>query len=613
MKKISFLLLAVLIAVSANAQVLNGDLNHNQGLDVEDVTLLIDGYLTGDAEYITPKINFYQEDNSLIQGKWYKSKTASIEFKESGIAEGFGNGNVYEYKFLPSQGRILLFSNGSIYNSFDVVYLTDEQMVIRYIDGSFEVYTRSYPTTKVNRIEICYSTNWDPVSHLYMHVYSNDVIDDERLRAFVFPEDADNKNVIWSSSDEDVVFVDNGYVMAVGEGTAVITCEATDGSGVKATCPVTVTEIRWVTKIALSETYITSQIGYSYQLTATVTPSNATNTSVTWRSSDTSVATVSNNGVVTTQGVGTATITCKAADGSGVEATCKVVVRGNPVTNITLSPSTLTLEAGKTKYISATVTPSNATNKNLTWKSSDTSVATVSAGVSGANVTAQGVGTATITCEAADGSGVKATCTVVVKTYNNGHEYVDLGLSVKWATVNIGASSPETPGSYFAWGETTPKSTYNWGTYKHCKGSMTTLTKYCRLEYFGNVDNKTVLDLSDDAARYNWGGTWRIPTYSEMNELIKKCNVSWAVQNGVEGRKITGPNGNSIFLPATGYYSDSSIQGTEENTAIYSTNSIYANGDSHCSCLYFNKQGNFNPGMTGWYRYNGLCVRAVCE
>ena len=613
MKKISSFLLAALMTVSVHAQIINGDLNHNDGLDVEDVTLLIDGYLTGDAEYISSKINFYQEDNSLIEGKWYKSKTESIEFQENGLVEGFGQGNVYEYKFLPSQGRILLFSNGAIYNSFDVVYLTDEQMVIRYIDGSFEAYTHSYPVTKVNRIEICYSSNWDPVGRLIMHVYSNGVIDDERLRALVFPEDADNKEVIWSSSDEDVVIVDNGYVVAVGEGTAVITCEATDGSGVKATCPVTVTAIRWVTKITLSETYITSQIGNSYQLTATVTPSNATDKSVTWSSSDTSVATVSYSGLVTTQGVGTATITCKATDGSGVEATCKVVVRGNPVTNITLSPSTLTLEAGKTKYITATVTPSNATNKNLTWKSSDTSVATVSAGVSGANVTAQGVGTATITCTAADGSGVKATCTVTVKTYNNGHEYVDLGLSVKWATVNIGANSPEAPGSYFAWGETKPKSTYNWSTYKYCNGSMTTLTKYCRLEYFGNVDNKTELDLSDDAARYNWGGTWRMPTYKEMSELITKCKVSWAVQDGVEGRKITGPNGNSIFLPATGYYSDSTLMGTDENTAIYSTNSIYGNGDSHCSCLYFNKKGNFNPGMTGWYRYNGLCVRAVCE
>ena len=229
-RRFLLLLVATVLTTTVRAQVINGDLNHNDGLDVEDVTLLIDGYLTGDAEYISPKINFYQEDNSLIQGKWYKSKTETVVFQENGLVEGFGQGNVYEYKFLPSQGRILLFAGGAIYNSFDVVYLTDEQMIIRYIDGSFEAYTRSYPVTKVNRIEICYSSNWDPVSQLKLTILANGVKGTAYLRALVFPEDADNQEVIWSSSDESVVTVDKGSVVAVGEGTAVITCEATDGT-----------------------------------------------------------------------------------------------------------------------------------------------------------------------------------------------------------------------------------------------------------------------------------------------------------------------------------------------------------------------------------------------
>ena len=86
----------------------------------------------------------------------------------------------------------------------------------------------------------------------------------------------------------------------------------------------------------------------------------------------------------------------------------------------------------------------------------------------------------------------------------NGYAYVDLGLSVKWATCNVGASSPEGYGDYFAWGETTIKSTYNWSTYKYCNGSSSTLTKYNTKSSYGTIDNKTKLDLSDDAARANF-------------------------------------------------------------------------------------------------------------
>ena len=89
----------------------------------------------------------------------------------------------------------------------------------------------------------------------------------------------------------------------------------------------------------------------------------------------------------------------------------------------------------------------------------------------------------------------------------NGYAYVDLGLSVKWATCNVGASKPEDYGDYFAWGETTTKSTYNWSTYKYCKGAYNNLTKYNTSSGYGSVDNKTTLELSDDAARANWGGS----------------------------------------------------------------------------------------------------------
>lgn len=119
----------------------------------------------------------------------------------------------------------------------------------------------------------------------------------------------------------------------------------------------------------------------------------------------------------------------------------------------------------------------------------------------------------------------------------NGHEYVDLGLSVKWATCNVGASKPEDYGNYYAWGETSTKSKYSENNSKTYVEQMSDIK--------GNSHY--------DAARANWGGTWRLPTRAELEELKNKCTWTWTAQNGVKGCKVTGPNGNSIFLPAAGY------------------------------------------------------------
>ena len=133
------------------------------------------------------------------------------------------------------------------------------------------------------------------------------------------------------------------------------------------------------------------------------------------------------------------------------------------------------------------------------------------------------------------------------------HDWIDLGLSVKWATCNVGASSPEEYGGYYAWGETEEKSDYGWNTYKWCRGTSTSLTKYCTSSRNGTVDKKTVLDLEDDVAHVKWGGSWRMPTLNEIKELLNECTWKWTILNGVNGHLVTAPNGNSIFLPATGY------------------------------------------------------------
>ena len=146
----------------------------------------------------------------------------------------------------------------------------------------------------------------------------------------------------------------------------------------------------------------------------------------------------------------------------------------------------------------------------------------------------------------------------------NGHEYVDLGLpsGTLWATCNVGATKPEEPGTHFAWGETQPKNDYSWDTYKWCNGSAYRLTKYCNVSGLGDngfADNKTELDLEDDAANANWGGDWRMPSLDQIKEIVDQCNWEWETLNGAYGRRITGPNGNSIFLPAAGWRSSTSL------------------------------------------------------
>lgn len=127
---------------------------------------------------------------------------------------------------------------------------------------------------------------------------------------------------------------------------------------------------------------------------------------------------------------------------------------------------------------------------------------------------------------------------------------------MKWATCNVGAEKPEDFGLYFAWGETngygletSDGHLFGWGSYKWCNGSRDTLTKYNSNSDYGEVDNKTVLDPEDDAAHVNWGGSWRMPTYAECQELVHYCVWTWTSENGVAGFKVSG-NGNYIFLPA---------------------------------------------------------------
>ncbi|MCD8304571.1 MAG: protein kinase [Prevotellaceae bacterium] len=176
----------------------------------------------------------------------------------------------------------------------------------------------------------------------------------------------------------------------------------------------------------------------------------------------------------------------------------------------------------------------------------------------------------------------------------NGHGYVDLGLSVKWATCNVGASSPEGYGNYYAWGETSTKSSYtedNSATYEKSIGEIS-----------GNA--------SYDAARANWGSSWRLPTASEIDELINKCQRTWTTMGGHAGYKVTGPNGNSIFLPAAGWRYGTSLYYAGEYGYYWSA-TPYGSDTQDAYYLYFSS-GDFYRS-NGYRRYDGQSVRAVSE
>lgn len=186
-------------------------------------------------------------------------------------------------------------------------------------------------------------------------------------------------------------------------------------------------------------------------------------------------------------------------------------------------------------------------------------------------------------------------------------EYVDLGLSVMWATFNVGAIKPEGYGDYFAWGEVEPKEVYDWSTYKWCNGSESTLTKYCTDSYYGTIDNKTVLEAADDVAAVKWGSTWRMPTDAELLELHTECIWTWTTLNGVDGYKVTGTNGNSIFLPAAGYCGDSSFYGVGIH-GYYWSNSLDTNGPRYAWRVNFHSS---NVGRRSNRRDYGYSVRPV--
>ena len=192
-------------------------------------------------------------------------------------------------------------------------------------------------------------------------------------------------------------------------------------------------------------------------------------------------------------------------------------------------------------------------------------------------------------------------------------DWVDLGLpsGLLWATCNLGADSPEGYGDYYAWGETTTKSTYNWSTYRYCNGDYNQLTKYCNISslgYNGFTDNLTVLEAMDDAATQALGSGARMPTADEWRELINNTTSTWTTQNGVKGRKFTASNGKSLFLPAAGRRWVDEL-GNAGSFGYYWSSSLGTGRPDYAWSFSF---GSVNQYVNYYYYRNlGLAVRAV--
>lgn len=285
------------------------------------------------------------------------------------------------------------------------------------------------------------------------------------------------------------------------------------------------------------------------------------------------------------------------------------------VLSVTLDYDSLLLFIGDSDTLKAIVRRGDEpVDSVVLWESDNDQVAVVD---SNGVVTALSVGSALISAKYLDSV---ASCRIIVERPNeNGFEYVDLGLSVKWAKWNVGAENPEDYGDYFAWGETEPKSTYTWDNYCFYIGiggniNEVQLSKYVTNSRYGTVDSLKILVPEDDVAHVKWGGNWRIPSSEEFQELKNNCTWTKTAMNGVNGylvtSKVTGYTDRSIFLPAAGSL-------VEDNTSSVGTIGFYWLNSlgtmfGNLSAMYFSFGSYEGINMHSSNRYYGHSVRAVC-
>jgi uncharacterized protein YjdB len=320
--------------------------------------------------------------------------------------------------------------------------------------------------------------------------------------------------------------------------------------------------------VSIDPASVTLALNEEKSLSLILDPSDSEVT-IYWESSNNSVAQVQMTSKTTAKvkglAAGPATLTAHAGN---LTATCAVTVQSGsavPVQSVTLNKHELELSVGQQFQLVATVLPDNATEKGVVW-SSNVQSSKLYIDTNGM-VTGLQACEATVTVRCKDNAYIYDTCKITVTGESSGttEEVVDLGLpsGIKWRSMNVGASKPEDYGNYYAWAETSPKSSYTSSNYKYpatnLGDGMIVYAKYDSTPIHG--DGKTVLEPEDDAASVNLGNGWRTPTFNEFKELREKCTWAWTTRNGVNGMLVTGPNGKSIFLPGGGWYSNTTLTG----------------------------------------------------
>lgn len=452
------------------------------------------------------------------------------------------------------------------------------------------------------------------------------------LSASVSPNNATNKNVRWSSADASIATVVDGNVTAVKAGTTTITVTAEDG-GKSATCSVTVTasaspsvtigadHISAVSAVLSGKANLGSTVssdltmGIIWSTNAGVLPSNSTKVEATNMDGDYNYSIILTSLSPETTFYFRSYVSMNGQDTYGETKT---------FTTKTLSSLLSTQDA--TEIMSTTVIlngMADLSDVSFAYKSIEYGI---QHGLSETIMQDQNPG----------GTIVENAYSVSLKYLIEGTQYwykayvrldgqyyygalksfttkeaelkaVDLGLSVKWGSFNLGASVPEESGGHYAWGELETKDDFSWSTYRWCNGSGRTLTKYCTESNYGAVDHKTVLELADDIAHVNFGEDWRIPTESELDELMTKCTWTWTTQKGKKGYRVTGLTGSSIFLPVTGYRRDTDISSTETN-GYYWSSSLSIDNPAGAWRMSF---GSGSVSIADISRSNGFSVRPV--
>ncbi len=411
------------------------------GLDYTDVTLKIGDTFRLTAEVLPTNAN----DKSVT---WISSNESVIKVDANGLLTAVGSGSAAVLVQSNDSG-VTAMCNVSVYQPVEKVTMNRNQISVR--KGTvFWLNAVAGPDNAVNKTIIwsssdkriatvdnsgmvttlqpgecniiatsqdtgvfatCVLTVTEPVTGITLNYTENTIYAGEKfvLIPTVTPLDADDKSVTYVSSDASVATVDEKGIVTGVKGGSCIILVTTKERGLIASCKVTVYE--FVTSVKIGETPRNINQGASRSLTVTVTPDSATNRGVTWSSSNTSVLTVNQRGIVTAVGYGTATITATASDGSGIFDTC-IITSIRPVQSITVSPSYVTLMEGSSQAVTATITPNNATIKDLDWSSSDESIAKVDYN---GEITGVKSGICYVYAKSTDGNNIVGTVKVTVK------------------------------------------------------------------------------------------------------------------------------------------------------------------------------------------------------